>query len=132
MRQRVREIMGDKELDDPGAIDNPLPVSTQIEIISQIMGQKRGTRISGIGKALAREPLPRGGARIASDTIQLTEELRKTQEDMAKKFEERMADQANKFMEHIRLLEEMVKGGSGAMASNASDGATSHLQGRNG
>ncbi|KAL9686194.1 hypothetical protein QQ045_023649 [Rhodiola kirilowii] len=41
----------------------PLPVATQIDIISQVIGQTRGTYVSGTGKAFKRPSLPRGGAR---------------------------------------------------------------------
>lgn len=97
----------------------PLPEATQIEIISKVVDQKRGSYIRGTGKTIRRAPLPRGG----SSTAILREQL-KAKDDTIREIKAMFYDTNNR----LRVLEDLVARGGSANLSNTnnSEGATSY------
>lgn len=120
MKERVRQIHNEinQDIDDSGVTEDPLPISTQMDIVEESVGRKRrGTHVSGVGRSLTRPPLPRGRARDVGETHQLREELRRAIEDA----ERTKAEYEARF----RALEELVKGGSVGVGSHGqSDNAS--------
>ncbi|CAM8914011.1 unnamed protein product [Rhodiola kirilowii] len=120
-KEKVREILGDQnedESEEPSVLDEqgPLPLATELDIITQVMGQKRGTYISGTGKSFKKPPLPRGGARNS----ELKDQLQQQKEEFL--------EMKAAFEDRIHVLEELVvRGGSTHLTSNnASEGVTSY------
>ncbi|KAL9674184.1 hypothetical protein QQ045_030454 [Rhodiola kirilowii] len=113
MENKVRTI-----LDEGGSsLDEPLSEEIQLAIISESVGEKKGTRISGAGKCFRKPPRPRGGAKVAAQTSQIREELIRAKEDSVKKDERILI-----LEEKMRELEDLVRGGAGS--NNISDGAS--------
>ncbi|KAL9690310.1 hypothetical protein QQ045_010707 [Rhodiola kirilowii] len=116
VRQALQDMDGDEDEDPEGTVIDarpPLPVDIQIKIINEVLGPKRGTYVSGAGRAFRKPPLPRGGS---ARTAELIDKLQKTQDEMM--------EMKAAFEERIRILEELaVRGGSANV--NASEGATS-------
>ncbi|CAM8903026.1 unnamed protein product [Rhodiola kirilowii] len=115
MDAEVQKLIDDQQSDDPSSIVDPIPTSTQLEIISRAVGQKKGTQISGVGGNIRRPPRPRGGA----SNHALKEEIIREKEEAAQKDAE--------IEERLKAIEEMlqgVHGGGTGIGGNASDGAS--------
>ncbi|KAL9689554.1 hypothetical protein QQ045_009941 [Rhodiola kirilowii] len=98
-------MIGDEDEDPEGTVIDarpPLPVDIQIKIINEVLGPKRGTYVSGAGRAFQKPPLPRGRS---ARTAELNDKLQKTYDEML--------EMKAAFEERIRILEELaVRGGS--------------------
>lgn len=119
MREKANQVLSDlPESEEMRGLEDKdlLPYNVQVDIISEVVGKKRGTYVSGVGLSFKRPPLPRGGTR----NYELSEKLRKAEEEIL--------NIKASYGERIRVLEDyIVRGGSATLGGNniASDGETS-------
>ncbi|CAM8920832.1 unnamed protein product [Rhodiola kirilowii] len=97
-----------------GSLDEPLSEEIQLAIIIEAVGEKKGTRIFGVGKSFKKPPRPRGGAKVTAQTSHIREELNRAKEDSLKKDERILI-----LKEKMWALEELVAG-----INNVSDRAS--------
>ncbi|KAL9669120.1 hypothetical protein QQ045_006662 [Rhodiola kirilowii] len=69
----LADLNGGDESDEGSVLDEqePLPVDTQLRIISEVLGQRRVTYVSGAGRSFKKPPLPRGCPRTSDLKEQL-------------------------------------------------------------
>ncbi|CAM8974953.1 unnamed protein product [Rhodiola kirilowii] len=95
---------------DPGGQANAATI-----IIEEVVGQKRGQYISGVGKCMKKPARPKGGYKLSAE---VQAELQAKADDRVK---------VKELEERVKILEAMMRGSNAAGGSNASDGATSFM-----
>ncbi|CAM8989883.1 unnamed protein product [Rhodiola kirilowii] len=115
MNDRVQELIDDRADDDPGAVEDPLPVEIQTMIMTEVIGKRKGTHVVGAGSCLKRPPRLRSVATQSAETIQLKEEMVKLhiENEKAVRREEDQRAKNAELEERLRALEELMRAGMG-------------------
>ncbi|XP_050386155.1 uncharacterized protein LOC126802555 [Argentina anserina] len=114
VKRKLDDILAENGEADPGAIENePIPVDEQVDMITEVMGERKGTRIIGVGAALQQAPKRRGGAwtdesnervrRAKEKADQAELQNQETREEIARIKEENQA-----FRDRLQALEAMI------------------------
>ena len=87
-------IEGTSDSSSPASVTAPprLPIDVEIGVMERVVGPSRGTRVSGLGSGVAKQPRTRGPSQVEPRNATVKEELARLRAHQ-KELEERLRQQ---------------------------------------